>query len=209
MKKGVGLVCLHWAVEVPKGTPAAEAMLAWIGGCFETDWSVNPFWTAEFQSLPDHPVARGIKPFTIEDEWYYHMRFRGNMAGIAPILTAVPPDETRERPDGAHSNNPAVRAGKGKGLAEHVAWAYQRPDGGRGFGLTGGHWHWNWANDSFRTVVLNAIVWTAGIEVPPSGVASKTPTLEELEANQDYPPPRTFDRHHVEELLRKWHPAAK
>jgi hypothetical protein len=80
---------------------------------------------------------------------------------------------------------------------------------GRGFGLTGGHSHWNWANDPFRTVVLNGIVWTAGIEVPPSGVVSKVPTFGELEANQDYPPPRNFDRRQVEEQLRKWHPAAK
>jgi hypothetical protein len=232
MKKGVGLVCMHWAVEVPKeqptagaakgkpaaeaskatepkGKPATEAMLAWLGGYFETEWSVNPFWTAEFKRFPDHPITRGVKPFAIEDEWYYHMRFVPEMAGVTPILSAVPPDSTRERPDGPYSNNPAVRAGKGRGLAEHVAWAYQRPDGGRGLGFTGGHTHWNWANDSFRTVVLNGIVWTAGIAVPPAGVASSIPTFEELEANQDFPPPRDFHRNGVEELLNKWHHATK
>ena len=29
-------------------------------------------------------------------------------------------------------------------------WTIERPDGGRGFGLTGGHTHANWANDDFR-----------------------------------------------------------
>ena len=37
--------------------------------------------------------------------------------------------------------------------------------------------------------VLNAIVWAAGGEVPEDGVASATPTTEEMEANQDEPKP--------------------
>jgi len=195
-KHGVGVAMLHYAVEVPKGEPG-DRFLDWIGGYFEPFWSVNPHWRAKFESFPEHPITRGVKPFAIDDEWYYHMRFREGMEGVTPILTAIPPDSTRERPDGAHSNNPTVRARKG--MPEHVAWACERPDGGRGFGFTGGHWHWNWANDSFRTVVLNGIAWVAGLEVPPDGVPSKTPTFEELEANQDYPqpknfkPPKTFD----------------
>ena len=182
MKRGVGLALLHYAVEVPK-EKAGKAMLDWVGGYFEAFWSVNPFWVAEFKTFPDHPIARGVKPFAIRDEWYYHMRFRENMQGVTPILSAVPPDSTRG-PDGSHSGNPTVRARKG--MAEVVGWAYQRPDGGRGFGFTGGHDHWNWANPSFRTVVLNAIVWIAGLEVPPGGVPSKTPSIDELLENQDY-----------------------
>ncbi|HYE98012.1 MAG TPA: ThuA domain-containing protein [Planctomycetota bacterium] len=184
MKKGVGLVCIHYAVEVPKG-PSGDAFLGWIGGYFETHWSVNPWWDADFLKMPEHPITRGVRPFKIRDEWYYHMRFRDNMEGVAPILTAVPPDSTRQGKDGAHSGNPAVRAEIGKGTAEHVAWAYQRPDGGRGFGFTGGHRHANWANDDFRKLVLNAIWWTAKGEVPEGGVSSKTPTQEEMDAHLD------------------------
>src|SRR3954453_19421039 len=40
-KKGVGIVCIHYGVEVPKGESGAK-FLEWIGGYFETDWSVNP-----------------------------------------------------------------------------------------------------------------------------------------------------------------------
>jgi hypothetical protein len=94
-------------------------------------------------------------------------------------------------------------------MPEHVGWACERADGGRGFGFTGGHWHWNWANDSFRTVVLNGIAWIAGLEIPPDGVPSKTPTMEELEANQAYPQPgpdarRPFDRQRWVDLLEQW-----
>ena len=63
------------------------------------------------------------------------------------------------------------------------------PTAAAAFGFTGGHFHDNWADDDFRTLVLNAIVWVARGEVPPSGVSSPTPTREELEANQDYPKP--------------------
>jgi len=199
--RGVGIAMLHYAVEVPKGEPG-NRFLDWIGGYFETFWSVNPHWTARFEQFPDHPVTRGVKPFEMDDEWYYHMRFRENMKGVTPVLTAIPPDSTRERPDGPHSGNPTVRARKG--MPEHLAWVYERPNGGRGFGFTGGHWHWNWANDSYRTLVLNAIVWIAGLDVPPNGVPSKTPTLEELEQEQDFPQPPNFDRQRVIDLLNRW-----
>ncbi len=190
MEKGVGLACLHYAVEVPKDR-AGQQFLDWIGGYFETHWSVNPWWTAHVKELPEHAVTRGVEPFSLHDEWYYHMRFRPDMEGVTPLVTAVPPDSTRERPDGPHSNNPTVRARKGE--PEHLGWVYERPDGGRGFGFTGGHWHWAWAQDDFRTFVLNGIAWTAGLDIPAGGVPSKTPTYEELLENQDYPKPDNFD----------------
>ena len=71
-----------------------------------------------------------------------------------------------------------------------VAWAFTRPDGGRGFGFTGGHVHENWMIDDYRKLVLNAIVWAAHLDVPAAGVASKTPTEEELIALQKKKEPR-------------------
>ncbi len=202
MKKGVGLSCLHYAVEIPKGVPG-DHLLSWIGGYYEANWSVNPFWNAQFKQFPQHPITRGLKPFAIEDEWYYHMRFPQGMKGVTPILTAIPPDSTRQRPDGPHGNNPAVRAGKGN--PEHVAWACQRADGGRGFGFTGAHWHWNWANDNFRMVVVNGILWTARIEIPPGGVKTPTPTMEELEPNQDEKPNwKGTRREEVVKMIQQW-----
>jgi type 1 glutamine amidotransferase len=169
MKQGVGLGCVHYAVEVPKDKGGQE-FLDWIGGYFETYWSVNPFWEAEFKSFPAHPVARGVKPFKMRDEWYYHMRFREGMQGVTPILTAVPPDSTRGKPgaNDPHGGNPEVQ--KHRGEPEHVMWVAQRPDGGRGFGFTGGHSQKNWAEENFRKVVLNAILWIAKIDVPSNGV---------------------------------------
>ncbi|MBI3855332.1 MAG: ThuA domain-containing protein [Planctomycetes bacterium] len=48
----------------------------------------------------------------------------------------------------------------------------ERKDGGRGFGFTGGHFFANWWLPEFRRLVLNAIAWTAKIEVPAGGVES-------------------------------------
>ena len=169
MKKGVGLGCGHYAVEVPSGA-TGDAFLQWIGGYFQTNWSVNPHWEADFKSLPVHPITRGVKPFKINDEWYYHMRFREGMEGVTPILSALPPKTTLGRQDGTHSGNPAVREALAKGELQHVMWAAERDDGGRGFGFTGGHFHRNWADDNFRKIVLNAILCMAKVEVPADGV---------------------------------------
>ena len=183
MKKGVGLGCAHYAVEVPKG-PTGEAFLDWIGGYFEPHYSVNPHWTANLKPLQPHPVSRGVLPFQINDEWYYHMRFRESMTGVTPILSDLPPAKTLSRPDGPHSGNPHVREAIKNGELQHVMWAAERKDGGRGFGFTGGHFHKNWANDNFRKAVLNAIVWSAKAEVPPKGIESKV-TEEDLKQHLD------------------------
>ena len=65
-----------------------------------------------------------------------------------------------------------------------MMWAIERPDGGRGFGFTGGHFHDNWSNDSFRKTILNALLWLAKVEVPKDGVES-TVAKADLDANLD------------------------
>ena len=183
MKRGAGIVCLHYAVEVPKDKGGPE-FKQWLGGYFETDWSVNPHWFADFKELPKHSILNGVQPFGSQDEWYFHMRFKDNMEGVTAILSAVAPESTMNRPNGPHSGNPTVRAAVAAKEPQHVAWAVERPDGGRGFGFTGGHFHQGWANDNQRKLVLNAILWTAKAAVPENGVESKV-TEEDMKANLD------------------------
>lgn len=179
LSEKVGTVFLHYGVEVTKGSDSSEKMLEASGGYFETHWSVNPHWTAEFTELPEHPISRGVNPFSMQDEWYFNMRFVPNMKGITPILSAVPPKSTMKRENGPHSGNDAVRKMVSDRAPQHVGWAYSRPNGGRGFGFTGGHFHKNWQHPDFRKTVLNAIVWTAGGEVPENGVESLALTQSE------------------------------
>lgn len=203
MARGLSLVCIHYAVEVPKGTPG-DRFVDWLGGYFETHWSVNPHWTAKFEAIPDHPIGRGVQPFAINDEWYFHMRFPRGMTNVTPILSAIAPEATMQRKDGPHSGNPAVREAVAAEEPQHVGWAFQRPDGGRAFGFTGAHVHWNWGHRDFRTVVLNAIAWCAHLDVPEGGVKSATLDLGALQANQAGKPGKNFDAARVEKLLESY-----
>lgn len=198
VKKGTGVGLIHYAVEpgdAKNPNSGRPEFLRWIGGYFETFYSVNPHWKADVTTLPNHPVAGGVHPFSTNDEWYYHMRFRENMDGVTPIVAAIPPDSTRQGKDDAHGGNPDVRSGIGKSLPEYTVWVSENKDtNSRGFGCTGGHVHWNWAQDDFRKSILNAIVWVAKADVPANGVESKRPTVPELLANMDpkkRPPEKT------------------
>lgn len=184
--RGAGFMAIHFGVEVNKGAEG-DNYLSWMGGYFETYWSVNPEWEADITRVGAHPTARGVNPFKLRDEWYYHMRFAEGMKGVTPILSAVPPLSTVHFTGKASDRGGnedvfnAVKAGE----PQHLAWAYERPGGGRGFGFTGFHHYVNLANDSFRTTLLNGAAWVAGLEIPPGGVPSSTPTKEELEALLD------------------------
>jgi len=184
-KKGMGIGCAHFGVEVPKGDPG-EAMHRWIGGYYEHLFSVNPMWSPEFKSFPDHPIARGVQPFSIRDEWYFNMRWRPDMKGITPILVAKPSDQVRKGPY-VYPSGPYAHIVEAADRDETMMWAYERPDGGRSFGFTGGHRHVNWGDDNFRKVVLNALLWIAKADVPADGVKSEV-AEDELKANLDPKP---------------------
>ncbi len=191
-KQGVGLGFMHYGVEV-LAEDASSEFKRWIGGHYENMHSCNPMWEPKFTLLPDHPIARGVKPFQIKDEWYFNMRFvdgiDGNQAAevegmkFTPILVATPSDDVRDGPY-VHPKGPYPHIQASKGRAEAMMWAVERPDGGRGFGFTGGHYHDNWGNDDFRKVVLNAILWVAKADVPDNGVTSNL-TDKQLDANLD------------------------
>jgi hypothetical protein len=169
LAKGVGLMCAHFAVEVPKDR--GDVLREWIGGAYEHQFSCNPMWSPEYKTFPDHEIARGVKPFSVKDEWYFNMRFREDGKGVTPILSAVPSDAVRDGPY-VYPKGPYPHIQTAKGRAETMMWAYERPDGGRGVGFTGGHVHRNWGNDDFRKVVLNALLWICKVPVPAEGVKS-------------------------------------
>jgi len=181
-KKGVGIGNMHYAVEVPKENGGPE-LLEWIGGYYEHQFSCNPMWAPNYQAFPKHPITRGVKPFSCRDEWYMHMRFREGMKGVTPILIDKPTDAVRKGKY-VHPQGPYEHIVAGSGQDEYMMWCVDRPDGGRGFGWTGGHYHKNWGDEGYRKVVLNALVWLSKLEVPATGVES-TVTEEDLKQNLD------------------------
>lgn len=180
--RGGGLGFAHYGVEVPRGDPS-DAMQRWIGGNYEDRYSVNPMWSPQYSSFPDHPVTRGVKPFSNRDEWYFNMRWAPNTNGVTPILVSTPSDEVRKGPY-VWPAGPYPHVVAASGRPEIMMWTLNRPDGGRGFGFTGGHTHANWGDPNQRKVVLNALLWLAKIEVPQSGVESAVST-DELQQNLD------------------------
>jgi hypothetical protein len=157
MDDGVGFVNLHYAVEYPK--KHSKDVFSWLGGYYETGYSTNPHWKADLKLNPNHAINNGVKPFSINDEWYFNIRFPQKTDGVSYILKATPPDDKRGTRE----------AKKHKGREEYLAWAFERPNGGRSFGFTGAHFHDNWGDENFRRVVVNAILWTAKLDVPKEG----------------------------------------
>lgn len=152
MKPATGLAVMHYALAPPK--EAEEDFLEWIGGYYARDYSKNPVNTVETApASPDHPICRGWKAFTARDEYYYRIRFKDGDKRLTPVMTAMLPKDKPQR--------------------EVIAWSVQRDDDGRGFGFTGGHFHANWKIKPLRTMVLNAIAWTARLDVPEDGVCGE------------------------------------
>ncbi|MEP4078198.1 ThuA domain-containing protein [Haloferula sp.] len=180
-KKGVGLMFMHYAVH-PSAKVGEKYYRPWIGGAMENNWSVNPHWLAELKVMPDHEISEGV-PETFEsfDEFYYNMRFLEDRTKVLDLVTAIPERERMRK----YINMWDWHGAEGMGKPQTLMWGREREDGGRGVGFTGGHYHRNWALDGFRTVVLNAIVWTAGMKVPEGGVKSDKVTEDALNENLD------------------------
>src|SRR5947208_14180905 len=105
------------------------------------------------------------------------MRFVEGMKGVTPVLAALPPLTTIQgggKASSSHGGNPAVWDEVSAGKKQVMAWAYERPDGGRGFGFTGLHKHSNLGDDNMRTLLLNAVAWVAKLPVPADGIRTKT-----------------------------------
>jgi Trehalose utilisation len=166
---GVGLVHLHQVIDYPRDLGARGR--GWMGAAWEKGVSQRAHWVAEFKTFPDHPIFRGVTPFKINDGWLYKLRFVPGMKGVTPLLRTVPP-KAKTSPTGAI-----------------IAWAYDRPGGGRSFTFTGGHLHRSLAEEGYRRFLVNGILWSAAVEIPAAGapVALKTAELNKYLAGQSAP----------------------
>ncbi|MEN9359711.1 MAG: hypothetical protein RL095_1246 [Verrucomicrobiota bacterium] len=197
--KGLGVGMMHYCVECPKGN-SSDQFLRLTGGFYEIQHSCNPMWSPEFKSFPVHPVTRGVSPFSTRDEWYMNLRFAPE---AKPLLRAAPSDAVRNGPY-VWPAGPYKHVQAAKGQEETLMWALERPGGGRGFGFTGGHVHWNWGQPQQRTLILNAAVWLAKLEVPAAGVPSRKLSFADLDRNHDEAKPAQFDVAAIELRLDEW-----
>jgi type 1 glutamine amidotransferase len=157
MRAGVGLVVLHQASTVP-ATDRTLDLQRWLGGARYGMFDRATEMAQIAPATPAHPVSRGLAPFTYLDEFYPTLRWHD---GVQPILQARLHVEFREGKDLVI----------GEPVTSTVAWVYERAGGGRAFGYTGAHYLAAFDQATVRKMILNAIAWTARIEVPAAGIS--------------------------------------
>lgn len=145
MKRGVGLVTLHWASSVHQLNleRLGPTWMSYLGGTWVSNVGLHTGKSPLRQLAPDHPISRGWEEYEIHDEYYLNPTI-GEKA--TPILRVMAADK------------PVV-----------VGWAYERESGGRAFGTTLGHYYRNFQQEPFRRMIVNAILWSAKVDVPQNG----------------------------------------
>ena len=166
MAKGAGLIALHQASTVPNRTSVIP-MADWLGAVrFGMADRTTEIAQIRISGAGENPIANGLKPFEYLDEFYPTLTF-STTDKITPILTAKTHIQTRD-------NKPVFE----EPPADHViAWAAERPNGGRSFGFTSGHYLLTFDQPEIRTMLLNAILWTAKRDVPSAGATTNAPTM--------------------------------
>lgn len=137
-ERPVGLVTLHWSCGVK------EANAETLGKPFEEllggKWLSAPVPPVIGKSslrmlAPDHPINQGLQLAEIADEFYPDPQLLPNATPLWEV--------------------------EFNGAPLTVAWAYERPNGGRSFATTLGHFERNFADEQFRRAVVKGIAWSA------------------------------------------------
>ena len=156
MKRGAGLVAIHWATGVHKKNieQLGKRWYSSLGGGWPHFAGITMGKSPLVQKNPGHPVCRGWKQYEISDEFYF-----------APVI---------------HEKGEVLLEVTAKGKPLAVGWTIERADGGRAFGTTLGHFHRNFGLPPFRKMFINSIIWSAGLEVPAKGAPCKIDKTDPL-----------------------------
>jgi len=172
MASGVGLVTLHTASTPPRARVAE--FRRWLGissaggGLTSGDATVATRPTAE-----PHPVSRGVGAINYVVEADALPDAASKPTGVTPILAG----SVTLHSSPAQSASPPSRD-------VVAAWAFERAGGGRSFAFTGAHSIDALDIPTVRKMVLNAVYWSAGLDVPGGGVHSNAdPVLASKLAN--------------------------
>ncbi|HVC92792.1 MAG TPA: ThuA domain-containing protein [Pirellulales bacterium] len=159
--RGGGLAGLHWGIGTKEPAPI-ESYLKLFGGCHG---GPDRRFTVIEETLrpvePRHPITTGIQPLRVRDEFYFRLKFVPGDNQVRPLVTV--PIEGRD---------------------EAVAWAWERPDGGRSFGFSGLHFHENWRHEFYRRLVVQGVLWSLKLPIPPEGAKVEV-AEEDLKLNAE------------------------
>jgi quercetin dioxygenase-like cupin family protein len=167
MNGGTGLIALHQASTLPvddTSVPLADWLGAKRNGMLDR--------TTEKATLklvaPGHPIAAGVGEITCTDEFYPTLEFNSHPKATPILRAEITPTWGDAKKQAA---NPPARG------EYTVGWAFERPNGGRSFGFTGGHYLKNLSEPHLRQLLVNAIAWTAKIDVPSTGISIPGPIV--------------------------------
>jgi type 1 glutamine amidotransferase len=147
LKRGVGLVCIHWATGLKKENEKrlGKQWMGMLGGMWLHFVGLKIDDSNLKQLNPAHPICNGWEEYELNDEFYLNTQ----VAPGAETLLEVEVD----------------------GKPVPVAWTYERPvsAGGRSFGTTLGHFHRNFGLEAFRKLMVGGILWAAHVSLPADG----------------------------------------
>ena len=172
VNSGTGIVLIHQALDFPE--QFAEQAKSWSGGVYLQGPSGRGHWDSKHVDFPNHPIANGVVPWEINDGWLNGLQFVKDMKRITPLVWSG-----------------KTYAGSRAGLdADIVAFAYDRPDGGRSFSFSGLDAHSAWSLPGMRQLVVNGVLWSAGASIPESGAACSIDEtrLFEMQTPREAPP---------------------
>jgi type 1 glutamine amidotransferase len=145
-KRKAGLVGLHWGIGC-KDAKFIDDYVALLGGCHGGPDRTYQVVETDVTPADKSPVAIGISPFRVKEEFYYQLKFAKPEGSVKPALTA-----------------------KIDGEQFPVAWTWERPDGGRSFGFSGLHFHENWKRPEYRRLVGQGVLWVLNVPIPDKGL---------------------------------------
>lgn len=152
-ERGGGLVVLHWGMGCREAEPIGN-FVELFGACHGgPDRKHKVLTTTLKPAAKGHPILAGIEPLDIRDEFYYQLKCVGSAGSpqespLTPLLTITADGQT-----------------------EMVAWAWERPDGGRSAGFSGAHFHETWNLEAYRRFMTQAVLWVLEQPVPADGLA--------------------------------------
>lgn len=154
MKQGVGLVTIHYASSVRKENleRLGPKWLSYLGGTWVSNVGLHTGDSPLRQLQPDHPICRCWQDYELNDEYYLNPTITDQATPLLEVMA---------------NGKPVI-----------VGWAHERPGGGRSFATTLGHFYRNFQLVAFRRMIVNAILWSAHVDVPKSG--AKVNLSEEL-----------------------------
>lgn len=149
-QRGGGLSALHWATGTRAALPIA-GFVKLFGACHGgPDRKYQVLETQLHVATAQHPICTGLADFRVKDEFYYRLK--------------------RAAADEPRSALASLLEAEIDGERHMVAWAWQRPDGGRSFGFTGLHFHANWERAEYRRLLAQGVLWTLNLPIPAQGL---------------------------------------